>query len=50
MCHCCRWEWDDLRPYVEGLQGPGQTVEGLLLKYARASQARPSDPITYSSR
>eukprot|EP00887_Chlorella_sp_A99_P001625 scaffold8.g1625.t1 len=45
-----RWEWAELEPYVEGLQQPGQTAEALLLKYARASQAKPSDPITYSAR
>ena len=39
-----------MEPYVAGLQGPGQTVEGLLLKYARASQPRPCDPVRYSAR
>ena len=45
-----RWEWAALEPYTAGLQGPGQTAEALLLKYARASQARPADPVTYSAR
>jgi Sister chromatid cohesion protein Dcc1 len=45
-----RWEAEDLEPYVEGLGGPGKTVEGLLLKYARANQQRPTDPVTYSKR
>jgi sister chromatid cohesion protein DCC1 len=45
-----RWEWEELEPYVRGLQGPGQTAEALLLKHARASQQRPTDPVTYSAR
>ena len=45
-----RWEWEELVPYVQSLQGPGQTAEALLLKYARASQQRPTDPVTYSAR
>lgn len=45
-----RWEWEELEPHVRGLQGPGLTAEALLLKYARASQQRPTDPITYSAR
>ncbi|GAB4813586.1 hypothetical protein N2152v2_000632 [Parachlorella kessleri] len=45
-----RWAWEDLEPYIIGLQGPGQTVEGLLLKYARASQPKPTDPMLYSAR
>lgn len=31
-------------------QVPGQSVEALLLKYARASQALPTDPLVYSAR
>ncbi|PSC68596.1 sister chromatid cohesion DCC1 [Micractinium conductrix] len=45
-----RWEWEDLSPYVQSLRGPGQTAEALLLKYARISQQRPTDPVTYSAR
>ena len=46
----CSWEWEELQPYVQSLRGPGQTAEALLLKYARASQQRPTDPVTYSLR
>ena len=49
-CPACRWEWEELQPYVQSLRGPGQTAEALLLKYARASQQRPTDPVTYSLR
>ncbi len=45
-----RWELPDLEPYLDGLAGPGETNEALLLKFARASQQRPTDPVTYSSR
>ncbi|KAL4437232.1 hypothetical protein ABPG75_004371 [Micractinium tetrahymenae] len=45
-----RWEWEDLAPYIQSLRGPGQTAEALLLKYARATQQRPTDPVTYSMR
>lgn len=45
-----RWELPMLEPYIEGLAGPGETMEMLLLKYARMSQQRPTDPITYSAR
>lgn len=48
--HRERWQLPDLEPYVEDLPGPGQTVEELLLRYARASQQRPTDPVTYSAR
>lgn len=44
------WEWEELEPYVQDLRGPGQTSEALLLKYTRASQPRPTDPVTYSLR
>lgn len=37
-------------PCVQSLRGPGQTAEALLLKYARATQQRPTDPVTYSMR
>ena len=45
-----RWELKDLEPYIEGLAGPGETMEMLLLRFARMSQQRPTDPITYSAR
>lgn len=45
-----RWLWEDMEPYVAGLQGPGQTVEALLLKFARANQPKPTEPVTYSAR
>ena len=32
------------------LQAPGQSAEALLLKYARASQQRPTDSVSYSAR
>ena len=41
---------EDLERYVQDLRGPGQTAEALLLKFTRASQARPTDPVTYSAR
>lgn len=53
VCLCLpkrRWEWEDLERYVQDLRGPGQTAEALLLKYTRASQAKPTDPVTYSMR
>jgi sister chromatid cohesion protein DCC1 len=45
-----RWELPALEPYIENLPGPGETTEALLLKFARASQQKPTDPVTYSSR
>lgn len=45
-----RWELEELEPYIQSLTGPGETVETLLLKYARASQQKPTDPVTYSAR
>eukprot|EP00775_Hariotina_reticulata_P009935 gene9935-10090_t len=39
-----RWTREQLDPYLAGLRVPGQTVEQLLLKFARASQRSPSDP------
>lgn len=38
-----RWTREQLDPYLAGLKVPGQTVEILLLKYARASQRSPTD-------
>jgi len=45
-----RWELPALEPYIQGLAGPGETTDALLLKFARASQQKPTDPVTYSSR
>ena len=45
-----RWELPALEPYIQGLAGPGETTEALLLKFARASQQKPTDPVRYSSR
>lgn len=44
------WELPALKPYIEGLAGPGESIETLLLKYARANQQKPTDPVTYSAR
>ncbi len=35
---------------LQSLRGPGQTAEALLLKHARATQQRPTDPVTYGMR
>ena len=48
--HSRRWQWEELEPYVRGLQGPGLNAEALLLRHTRLSQQRPSDPVTYSAR
>jgi hypothetical protein len=32
------------------VQVPGQTVGALLLKYCRASQPQPTDPMVFSAR
>lgn len=45
-----KWEFPALEPYIRGLSGHGDTIETLLLKYARASQQRPTDPVAYSAR
>lgn len=44
------WELSELLPYIQSLAGPGETTETLLLKYARANQQKPTDPVTYSAR
>eukprot|EP00899_Mesostigma_viride_P015300 jgi/Mesvir1/23771/Mv10597-RA.1 len=44
------WAYDDLVPYVRGLQGPGETIESLLLQYARKFQPRPECPVLYCAR
>jgi sister chromatid cohesion protein DCC1 len=45
-----KWELSTLEPYIRGLAGHGETIETLLLKYARASQQRPTEPVAYSAR
>lgn len=45
-----RWTWQQLEPYLEDLRVPGQSNEALLLKFARAIQQRPTDPVTYCAR
>jgi len=44
------WELPEMEPYLKGLAGPGETMEALLLKFARASQQKPTHPVTYSAR
>jgi sister chromatid cohesion protein DCC1 len=45
-----RWELPALAPYIQDLAAVGQTEEELLLRFARATQARPADAVTYSAR
>ncbi|GFR46025.1 hypothetical protein Agub_g7298 [Astrephomene gubernaculifera] len=45
-----RWEWSALEPYLAGIKVPGQSVEALLMRFARASQPTPSAPLVYSAR
>ncbi|EFJ40141.1 hypothetical protein VOLCADRAFT_108324 [Volvox carteri f. nagariensis] len=59
-----RWEWTHMEPYLEGMQEwcvktiaavvevlvPGQSVEALLMRFARASQPTPDAPLMYSAR
>jgi sister chromatid cohesion protein DCC1 len=46
-----RWERPDLEPYLAGISGGGgPTVEALLLRHARASQATPDAPVLFSAR
>ncbi|KXZ53306.1 hypothetical protein GPECTOR_7g1200 [Gonium pectorale] len=45
-----RWEWTHLEPYLAGLKVPGQSVEALLIRFARASQPTPDAPLVYSAR
>ncbi|KAL6769983.1 hypothetical protein ACKKBG_A33125 [Auxenochlorella protothecoides x Auxenochlorella symbiontica] len=45
-----RWRLEELEPYLQGLADPGQSLEGLLLKYTRAIQAQPSCPVLYAAR
>ncbi|GLC39275.1 hypothetical protein PLESTB_001648800 [Pleodorina starrii] len=45
-----RWEWSHLEPYLAGVRVPGQSVEALLMRFARASQPTPDSPLVYSAR
>lgn len=45
-----KWEWDDLEPYLRGMQAPGQSVEAMLLRYTRKSQSSPNVPAVYTPR
>lgn len=45
-----KWTQEELQPYIHDLRVPGCASGALLLKFARASQATPSDPILYSAR
>lgn len=44
------WKYAKVQPYICKLTGPGQTVEELLLKYARPCQTHPEDDVTYTAR
>lgn len=44
------WTYQQMFPYISKLAGPGQTVEEVLLKYARACQTNPDDDVTYTHR
>jgi hypothetical protein len=45
-----RWELPALAPYIQDLAAVGQTKEELLLRFARATQARPAGAATYPAR
>ncbi|KAK9812926.1 hypothetical protein WJX72_005883 [[Myrmecia] bisecta] len=45
-----RWEYADLLPYLTDLAADQAATEGLLLSFARASQAQPGALVTYSAR
>ena len=44
------WTYQQMFPYISKLAGPGQTVEEVLLKYARPCQTNPDDDVTYTHR
>lgn len=44
------WTYEQMFPYISKLAGPGQTVEEVMLKYARACQTNPNDDVTYTHR
>ena len=41
---------EELTAYLQGIQGPGQTVEALLLQFCRCTQQTPEEPPMYSAR
>lgn len=45
-----KWTLENLQPYIQDLKVPGSSSGAILLKYSRASQATPSDPVLYSAR
>lgn len=45
-----KWEWKDLQPYIRDLKVPGQSLEGLLLKYTRRTQPTLDAEPVYSAR
>lgn len=45
-----KWEWNDLEPFLRGMQAPGQSVEAMLLRYTRKSQVSPTAPVIYTPR
>lgn len=45
-----KWEWKDLQPYIRDLNVPGQSLEGLLLKYTRRTQPTLDAEPVYSAR
>jgi sister chromatid cohesion protein DCC1 len=44
------WTLNAVEPYIHNLTGPGQTVEELLLRFARPVQKMPDDEVTYTAR
>lgn len=44
------WLFDELLPYLQGIQGPGKTVEALLLENTRCTQASAQELPLYSAR
>eukprot|EP00897_Mesotaenium_endlicherianum_P001159 jgi/Mesen1/11043/ME000099S10491 len=45
-----KWLWEDLEPYLRDLQGPGQSVESLLLRHTRRIQPSSAQPPVYCAR
>lgn len=45
-----RWAAADLEAYLADVQAPGQSVQMLLLKHARANQASVDAAVEYSAR
>lgn len=44
------WLFEELLPYLQGIQGPGRTVEALLLEFTRCTQASAAEAPLYSAR